>query len=114
MPIHMQKNVICYKHDRQSSFKKSLKGGIKVRNYKVKKEKLVMDIIHNFHYTRWVEISCKRIDEIPPKLQAIYYRFGALAEFPASSRLEEKKQLTELKKIRKLLKKYYKKGDISV
>ena len=70
-----------------------------------------MDIIHNFHYLRWVESSCKRIDEIPSKLQAIYYRFGTLAEFPASSHEEEKKQLKELKKIRKLLKKIYRKGE---
>ena len=82
-----------------------------MRNYKVKKEKIVMDIIHNFHYTRWVEISCKSIVEIPPRLQAIYYRFGTLAEFPATSQEEEKKQLKDLKKIRKLLKKYYRKGE---
>ena len=82
-----------------------------MRNYKVKKKKLVMDIIHNFHYIRWEEKSCKRIDEIPPKLQTIYYRFGTLAEFPATSEQEEKQQLAELKQIRKKLKKYYRKGD---
>lgn len=94
--------------------KNHLKGGIDVRNYKVKKEKLVMDIIHNFHYIRWVESSCKRIDEIPEPIQQIYYRFGTLAEFPATFQEEEKEQLIELKKIRKLLKKYYRKGDKSL
>ena len=81
-----------------------------MRNYKQKKNKLVMEIINQYHYSRWVQERRKRIDQIPEPIQKIYYHFGTLAEFPASSHEEEKRQLTELKQIRKLLKKYYRKG----
>lgn len=81
-----------------------------MRKYREKKNELIMDIINNYHYLCWGKTH-KRIDEIPTNLQVVYYRFGQLAEFPATSEQEEKKQLAELKQIRKKLKKYYRKGE---
>ncbi len=81
-----------------------------MKSYMAKKECIVSEILQNYHYTCWVKLTHKRIDEIPNVIQTLYYRFGTLAEFPATSQKEEKQQLAELKKIRKKLKKYYKKG----
>ena len=80
-----------------------------MKHYKEKKQKLVTDIIKNYHYTRWVEQMKKSIDEIPEAIQVIYFRFGTIAEFPPATTKEEKQQLAELNVIRKKLKKFYKK-----
>lgn len=81
-----------------------------MKSYMAKKECIVSEILQNYHYTCWVKLTHKRIDEIPQAMQVIYFRFGGLAEFPATSPTEEKQQIAELKQIRKRLKKYYKKG----
>ena len=81
-----------------------------MRNFYEKKQKLVTDIIKNYHYMRWVEQMKKSIDEIPQAIQVIYYRFGTIAEFPPATTKEEKQQLAELKVIRKKLKNFYNKG----
>ena len=85
-----------------------------MRKIKEKRNELVTEIINQYHYSRWVQERHKRIDEIPEPIQKIYFRFGTLAEFPATSQEEEKNQFAELKQIRKKLKKYYRKGDKSL
>lgn len=84
-----------------------------MQNLKQKKEYLVHEIYCKYHYFRWVEDTHTSIAEIPAQLQVIYYRYGYIAELPASSNsdIEVKQQIAELKQIRKKLKKYYRKGE---
>lgn len=74
------------------------------------KECLILEIKNKYHYIRWGEETRKNIYLIPNDIQILYFHFGALAEFPASSQEEAKQQIAELKRIRKKLKKFYRKG----
>lgn len=78
-----------------------------MKSFMRKRESLVSDILENYHYSFWVKLTHKRIDEIPETLERIYYRFGKLVAFPPSSHEEGKQQIAELKKIRRRLKKFY-------
>lgn len=84
-----------------------------MKSFKEKKGGIVSDILENYHYSYWVKLTHKRIDEIPEKLEVIYRRFGELMTFPATSTKEQKQQLVELKQIHKELKKYYRKKILS-
>lgn len=75
------------------------------------KEDLVLEILNKYHYFRWGEETRKSIYLIPNDIQILYFRLGVLEVFPASSQEETKKQIAELKVIRKKLKKFYGKGE---
>lgn len=73
------------------------------------KKKIINDILANYHYARWGYITGSRDwNTIPQYVQRLFYRIGQLVITQALSHEEERKQVKELKQIRKQLKKYFK------